>query len=63
MEDPKDVVEEETLLPTEERYLSVFAKQICGDNNKEKRREKVVSERVEKEMGDLKHCHDKKPMG
>lgn len=60
MEDPKDVFEPETLLPSEERYLNVFVAKICGDSKQEKRREKVVSEKAEKAICDLQHLHSKK---
>lgn len=63
MEDPKDVLEQETLLPSEERYLYVFAKKICGDMNREKRREKVLSEEIEKEICVSEHGHVKKGTG
>jgi hypothetical protein len=57
----KDVLEQETLLPSEERYLNVFVNRICADIYQEKQLEKVVSEKGEKEICDLQHMsHMKK---
>jgi hypothetical protein len=51
----KDVVEQETLLPSEERYLNVFVNRICADIYQERLSEKVVSEKGEKDICDLQH--------
>lgn len=57
----KDVIEQETLLPSEERYLNVFVNRICADIYQERQREKVVSEKGEEEICDLQHVtHMKK---